>query len=126
MKIVLSTTYLCECHFGDNGEHDFLSFGWVGVLFVFVEPLFEGGCRLTGCVLSSGRQVIPASITAKNKKFQKHCTQAEICKMQFNDPYFKPICFHFETWQIYWRGGGNSIQPLGTDNEQKTKPNLHV
>lgn len=39
---VSSLTHLCECHPGDDGEHDFLSFGGVGVLLVLLQPGLQG------------------------------------------------------------------------------------
>ena len=35
--------YLGECHLGDDGEHDLLSFCWIRILFVFIEPSLESG-----------------------------------------------------------------------------------
>ena len=61
--------YLCESHFCDDSQHNFFSFGWVGILLVFVEPGLEGGRGLTGGVLTSGGKVIPAAIPEKTNKF---------------------------------------------------------
>ena len=42
---------LGQGHLGDDGQHDLLSLGGVGVLAVLVEPCFEGGGRVPGGVL---------------------------------------------------------------------------
>ena len=42
---------LGQGHLSDDGQHDLLSFGGVGVLSVLVEPCFEGGGRVPGGVL---------------------------------------------------------------------------
>ena len=36
--------YLCQCHLGDDGQHDLFSLRWVWVLLVFIEPSFQGSC----------------------------------------------------------------------------------
>ena len=38
----LRTTHLCECHPCDDSEHDLLSFGWVGILLVLLQPGLQG------------------------------------------------------------------------------------
>lgn len=38
----LRTAHLCECHPGDDSEHDLLSFGGVGVLLVLLQPGLQG------------------------------------------------------------------------------------
>ncbi len=42
-----------EGHFGDDGQHDFLSLGGVGVLAVLIQPCFQGAGGFSSCVLSS-------------------------------------------------------------------------
>ena len=56
-------TNLCECHLGDDGQHDLLSLRWVGILLVFVKPSFQCGRRLSGGVLPSGSEVSVSSVT---------------------------------------------------------------
>ena len=66
-------SYLCECHFGDDGQHDFLAFGRIWVFLVFVEPLLQSGRRLPSGVLPPRRQVVPASIPeVKNTQHGQH------------------------------------------------------
>jgi hypothetical protein len=46
--------HLSQGHFGDDGQHDFLALGGVGVLFVLVEPRLKGARRLPGGVFAPG------------------------------------------------------------------------
>lgn len=46
--------YLSECHFGDDGQHDLLSLGGVGVFAVLIQPCFQSAGGFTCSVLSSG------------------------------------------------------------------------
>ncbi len=47
--------HLSEGHLGDDGQHDFFSFGGVRVFPVFAEPGLQGAGALAHGVLGSGR-----------------------------------------------------------------------
>ena len=55
--------YLCECHFGDDGEHDLLALGRVRVLLVLVEPRLQRRRRLPRRVLPPRRQIVTAAVS---------------------------------------------------------------
>ena len=55
--------YLCQCHLGDDGQHDLFSFCGIGILFMFIEPSFQRGSRFSSCILPSGCQVSIAPVT---------------------------------------------------------------
>ncbi len=46
--------YLCEGHLGDDGQHNLLPLGGVGVLLVLVQPGLQGRRRLPGGILPPG------------------------------------------------------------------------
>jgi len=54
--------YLCERHFGDNGEHDLLALGWVRILLVLIEPSLERGGGLACGVFAPRSQIVAASV----------------------------------------------------------------
>lgn len=58
--------YLGERHLGDDGQHDFLALGGVGVLFVLVEPRLERARRLPRGVFSP-RAVQVHAVSATNR-----------------------------------------------------------
>ena len=60
--------YLRESHFSDDGKHNLLAFGGVGVLLVLIEPGLQRGCRFPGSVFPPRRQIVSAAIAAKNVK----------------------------------------------------------
>lgn len=49
--------YLCECHPGDDGEHDLLSFSGVRVLLVLLQPSLQGAGGLPGGIFATGSTV---------------------------------------------------------------------
>ena len=55
--------YLGECHLGDDGEHDLLSFCWIRILFVFIEPSLESGGGFSGRIFPPGCQVSVSPVT---------------------------------------------------------------
>jgi len=60
--------HLRQRHLGDNGQHNFLALGRIRVLFVLVEPRFQGGRWLSGGIFPSGRQIVAGTIAAKAKR----------------------------------------------------------
>lgn len=44
---------LCQCHLGYDCQHDLLSFGWIWILSMFIQPCLERIGRLSGCILPS-------------------------------------------------------------------------
>ena len=65
---------MCEGHFSDDGQHDFLAFGGVGVLLVLAEPSLEGRRRLAGRVFPPRGQVVPATVPGKCEEDSKLVT----------------------------------------------------
>ena len=57
--------YLCEGHFGDDGEHDLLALGRVRVLLVLVEPRLQRRRRLPRRVLPPRRQIVAAAVSVR-------------------------------------------------------------
>ena len=55
-------SHLCECHAGDDGEHDLLSFGGVGVLLVLLQPGLQSAGGLPGGRLGPRR--VPVRVLA--------------------------------------------------------------
>ena len=58
------STYLRESHLGNDGEHDLLPLGGVGVLLVLVQPRLQRRRRLARRILTPGRQIVSSSIPA--------------------------------------------------------------
>jgi len=54
--------HLCECHAGDDGQHDLLPLGGVGVLLVLLQPGLQGAGGLPRGGLGPGR--VPVRVLA--------------------------------------------------------------
>lgn len=50
--------YLCECHLGDDGQHDLLSLGGIRVLLVLLQPGLQSAGGLPRSGLGSVRVAI--------------------------------------------------------------------
>jgi len=67
----MKVAHLSQCHFSDNGQHNFLPFGGVGVLFMLVQPRFKGGSRFSSGVFTTGGQIVTCTVSATNKSLGK-------------------------------------------------------
>jgi hypothetical protein len=76
--------HLRQGHFGDDGQHDFLALGRVGVLFVLVEPRLQGGGALAGGVFAPRRQVVAGAVPGT----QKSQSEMKFAKMNFEVAIF--------------------------------------
>ena len=61
----MTYSYLCECHFGDDGEHDLLALGRVRILLVLVQPRLQRRRRLPRRVLPPRRQIVAAAVSVR-------------------------------------------------------------
>ena len=75
--------YLCEGHFGDDGEHDLLALGRVRILLVLIEPRLERIRAFPGCVFAPdtvGHVVVRAvSMELNVTKGQNMCLTHGYC-----------------------------------------------
>lgn len=62
-----ATAHLCECHPGDDSQHDLFPFSRVWVLLVLLQPGFQGTGRLSGGCLGPRRvsvRILAVSVEA--------------------------------------------------------------
>ena len=81
-------------NFCDDCQHDFLAFGWVGILDMFVEPRLQRARRLSRRVLPPDVQAAVTGTTIKMSKLSRQC----VTKNKKNRGMSTlPVIFHFET-----------------------------
>lgn len=62
--------YLCQCHLCDYCQHNFFTFCWIRILFVFVKPCLQCCRRFTRCIFSTSCQIVTGTITVKIDKME--------------------------------------------------------